>query len=257
MIDWVELQSVAAITLWVYLFCYALATAVFVAAIALAKRPIASALKASVPTMLTPVSVIAALLIAFLAARVWGNVDRANTLVAQEASAIREFVLLADALPDETRTTLHGAVRTYIRFVEAEDFPAMAERRASSRQPPGLSEAFHTLLVFVPAGLGQQVVQARAVAAVEKAMEARRSRIVLSRTAISPIQWLVVIILDTLILLIIAMVHLGRLTTVAINLFIFSTAFAACMVLLMVNDRPYAIGGFTVQPQALREIGTE
>jgi hypothetical protein len=49
-------------------------------------------------------------------------------------------------------------------------------------------------------------------------------------------------------------VHVDRLATAAVNLFVFSTAVAACLVLLMVNDRPFAAGGITVQPIALREI---
>jgi hypothetical protein len=32
------------------------------------------------------------------------------------------------------------------------------------------------------------------------------------------------------------------------------TAVAACLVLLMVNDRPFATGGITIEPAALREI---
>ncbi len=131
MIEWIESQSVAAIAFLVFGSCYALAAAVLAAGMAVAARPIASALKATTPTMMTPVSVIAGLLIAFLATRVWTNLDRANSLVAQEASAIRESTLLANALPDDVRTTLKGAIHTYLSFVEAEDFPAMAASRSS------------------------------------------------------------------------------------------------------------------------------
>jgi hypothetical protein len=60
-----------------------------------------------------------------------------------------------------------------------------------------------------------------------------------------------------LILLTIAMVHVERPATVAVNLFILSTAVAACLVLLMVNDRPFGTGGITVQPEALRELGSD
>ena len=49
-------------------------------------------------------------------------------------------------------------------------------------------------------------------------------------------------------LLTIAMVHIDRPATVAVNLLVLSTAVAACHVLLMVNDRPFAASGITVQP---------
>lgn len=59
----------------------------------LAPRRIADDLKATTPTMLTPLAVIA-----FLAARVWANLDRANNLVGQEASAIREVIVFVETM---------------------------------------------------------------------------------------------------------------------------------------------------------------
>jgi hypothetical protein len=256
-IIWIESQPVWAIACAVFGFCYALAVVVFVAAIAVERRSFVGGLKATTPTMLTPLSVIAGLLIVFLAARVWSSLDRASALIVQEASAIRASTLLAEVLPGETRTAVQGGLQSYLRFVETEDFPAMAAGHASLKRPPGLVEAMRTLLAFVPANAGQQVTQERAVGAIAQLLEVRRSRVLLSRTAISSVQWFVVLLLDGLIQLVIAMVHIDRRLTVAINLAIFSTAVAACIVLLMVNDRPFAVGGFTLQPEALLEIGRE
>jgi hypothetical protein len=58
-------------------------------------------------------------------------------------------------------------------------------------------------------------------------------------------------------LLTIAMVHIDRPATVAVNLLVLSTAVAACLVLLMVDDRPFAAGGITVQPVARRELSPD
>lgn len=258
MIEWVESQSVAGIALLVFGFCYALAAAVFAAAAGFARRPaVAAALKATTPVMLTPLAVIAGLLIAFLASRVWANLDRANALVAQEAGALREALVLADALPDDTGTTLRDAMGSYLRFVVAEDFPAMAKGRAELREPPALLEAMGALLAFSPSEPRTQLVRDRASAAVERVAEARRGRVLLSRSIIAPIQWAVVVLLDVLLLAVIAMVHVDRLATAAVSQFILSTAVASCLMLLMANDRPFGAGGLTVQPHALREIGLE
>jgi hypothetical protein len=43
----------------------------------------------------------------------------------------------------------------------------------------------------------------------------------------------------------------------AVNLLIFSTAIAACLTLLMIYDRPYGSGGYTVRPTAFHELGYE
>jgi hypothetical protein len=174
---WIESQNVAVIALIVFGLCYAIAALIFVAIVFVSRRPIASDLKATTPVMLTPLSVIAGLLIAFLASRVWSNVDRANSYVAQEASAISQVVLLTDALPDDPRKAVRDGLRTYLQFIKAEDWPAMLMGRASFQQlPPGLTDAAAALLSFAPSQPGQHVVQRRAVVALEQALEARRSR---------------------------------------------------------------------------------
>ena len=205
--------------------------------------------------MLTPLSVIAGLLIAFLASRVWSNVDHAHADLTQEANALRTVMLFSGNLPDTAQTAVRDAIGRYIRFVEAEDWPAMARGSANLRQvPPDLADAMTTLLSYVPATPGQQIAQQRAVIAMEEALQLRRDRILLSQAAIAPLQWYVIIVLFALILLTIAMVHVDRPATVAVNLLLYATAVAACLVLLMVNERPFATGGITLHPEALQAI---
>ena len=258
MIAWVESQSVGGIAVIVFGFCYLMAALILAAVVAAATRPaIAAALRLTSPTMLTPLSLIAGLLIAFLAARVWSNVDHAHGLFSQEVRAVHEAIRLGNALPGDTGDALRAALRAYLDFVVAEDFPAMAAHQASPREPPTLAGLTGALLLFTPATPGQALAQNRVMAALEQIVDARRSRILLSRAAIAPIQWLVVTMLAALILTVIAMVHLDRRETAAINMLLFSTAFAACLVLLMANDGPFATGGFTVQPSGLRELGAD
>jgi len=258
MVLWIEAQNSLIIALLVSGICYAVAAAVFVVAALLSRQRIASDMKATTPVMLTPLSVITALLIAFLASHVWSNLDRASALVGQEASAIRETVVLADNLPSAVRDATRSGLKTYLRFVEAEDWPAMMKGgEGLQQQPPGLTDAVAALLSFAPNTGGQRVAQERAVIAVEQALAARRDRILLSEATIAPIQWGVILILDALVLFTISMVHVDRRATTAINLFIFSTAMAACLVLLAIYDRPFATGGNTVQPTALREVGLD
>lgn len=255
---WIESQNSLVIALLMSGICYAIAAAVFLVAAMLSRRRIAGDMKATTPVMLTPLSVIASLLIAFLASRVWSNLDRASAYVGQEASAIRETVLLVDRLPSDVRDATRAGLKAYLHFIETEDWPAMAEGRGNLRKlPSGLTDAMAALVSFTPATAGQQVAQQRAVVAVEQALEARRNRILLSQTIISPIQWIVILVLDALVLFTIAMVHVDRRATTAVNLFIFSTAVAACLVLLMVYDRPFATGGNTLQPAPLREVGLD
>jgi hypothetical protein len=68
------------------------------------------------------------------------------------------------------------------------------------------------------------------------------------------VQWGVIFVLAMLILITIAMIHLDKPVAMASTLFIISTAVAACLILLMENDRPFSGGGITVGPMAFRDI---
>jgi hypothetical protein len=255
---WIESQSILVIAIAVFTLCYALAAVIFLLVIALSRRRIGVELKATTPVMLTPLGIISGLVIAFLASHVWANLDRATAFVAQEASAVRETVLLVDKLPAPVRGETRDALKAYLQFIETNDWPAMAEDRANLRRlPAGLPDAMNALLAFTPAGAGQQLAQERAVIAVQQALEARRNRILLSQATISPIQWTVIFVLDALLLLIIGVVHIDRPVAAGFNMAALSTAIAACLMLLMVNDRPFASGGVTLQPTALREVGLD
>jgi hypothetical protein len=252
---WIESQRTEVIAAVTFGLSYLVVVLILLASAAIAPRRIAADLKATTPVMLTPLSVIAALLIAFLANRVWTNLDRANSYVAQEATAIQEAISLADGLPADMRTKLRASIGVYLHFVDSEDWPAMAAGHANLRQSPrGLTEALDTTMSINPTTRTQEIVQASVLAALERAFEGRRNRILLSQGVISPVQWVVIILLDMLLLTTIAMVHIDRRITAAVNTFILSTAIAACLVLLMMHDRPFAAGGFTLGPGALREI---
>lgn len=258
MLWWLETRDTPVIALVVFAFCYLLAVVMLVIGATLSHRRIAGKINTTSPAMLTPLGVIFGLVIAFLAARVWANVDHAHAYVVQEATEIRQVVLLADALPSELRTAIRNDVRQYLQFVDTEDWPAMLRGHGSLRHlPPGLPHALLAVLSYIPQHAGEQLAQQRIVQATEGVLQARRNRILLSEAAISPAQWVVIVVLDALILLTIAMLHVGRHATTAINLFVFSTAVAACLVLLMINDRPFTSGGVAIQPTTLHELSLE
>ena len=130
--------------------------------------------------MLTPLGVILGLLIGFLAARVWTNLDRAVEYVGQEAGALRETVLLVDTLPPDVRMSVRQAVQRHIDLLESEEWPAMARGHATLHSiAVGLAEAMTALLSFVPTQSNQQLAQERALSAIEQALEARRNRVML------------------------------------------------------------------------------
>ena len=254
MLLWIESQSASIIALFVFAVAYLTAALICCVAAVLSRRPIAKALQPVTPGLLSPLGTILGILIAFLAVRVWANVDHAQEQIGHEASALREVVMLANSLPGDVRARVREAIGKHLEAVVSEDWPAMAEARISLRSfPPHLEEAMGAILSFAPVGASQQLVQNRALIAVEDALEFRRNRVSVSRAEIAPVQWVVIVVLSVMILVTLAAIHINARSAMAVAMFVFSTAVAICLVLLMVYDRPFGSGGFTLPPTAFRE----
>lgn len=245
---WIESQSIAAIAILVFLFCYMLAGVLFAVAAAMSRWRFGRNLKAATPGILSPLGTIAGLLIAFLAVRVWTNIDHANADMAQQASAISQAVLMTDKLPADMRAAVRGGVRAYVDFINQLDQQAYPERASLRPLPPGLTDAVQSLLSFMPTTPGQHLAQERAVIALEQALSSRRDLIELSEESISPLQWIVIFALDGLILLTLGVIHMDNRPAAVASMLALSTAFAVTLVLLMVYDRPFASGAITLQP---------
>ena len=68
------------------------------------------AFKAVSPGMLPPLGIIFGLFVAFTAAQVWSDIDRANAAVSREASSLRAAVILSSTFPGEPEARLRGLI---------------------------------------------------------------------------------------------------------------------------------------------------
>ena len=89
MSDWIHTLPVVWMAVVIFGGTYLGAVAIYSLVMALAVGERARAFKGISPGLLPPLGIIFGLLVAFLAAQVWGDVDRANTAVNREASALR------------------------------------------------------------------------------------------------------------------------------------------------------------------------
>jgi hypothetical protein len=258
MISWLESQPVPVIVVVGYMTCFSMATAIFFVGWLLSRTRFADDLSFVTPSLLTPLGVILGLLLVFLSSRVWTNVDRASMAASQEATAVQELRRLADELPPEVADAIRDGVRDYLRWVEQDDWPSMMAGSGSLRvRLPGISDATKALADYNATISGLRNMQEAALAAVGKVRDARRARILQSRSFIGPGQWLVVLVLYFHVLLLISTVHIKRRISMAIALWMFSSAFAICFVLLLMYDRPFRSGGLTVGPVGIETTMVE
>lgn len=206
------------------------------------------------PALLSPIGIVFGLLIAFTAAQVWNDTERANIAVATEAGALRSIIVLSAVLPDEAQTQLQMLVREYIEQTITTEWALMAQGSMTLQSsPPSLNKALQFTLSLTVSTPGQQTAQREVASFVERALEARRARILVSRTEISGVKWVCLILLAVCLMFTIASVHCENRLSSAISIGIFSIALATTLLLILAHDRPFA-GEIAVRPDPLLQV---
>ena len=251
MSDWIHSLPVGWMAVVVFGGTYLGAAAIYSLVMALAVGERARVQERLARAAAPPLGIIFGLLVAFLAAQVWSDVDRANTAVNREAGALRAVVLLSQAFPGEAEGRLRDLVRRHIQEAQTKEWPAMAQQRATlTIVPTPLAEALQTTLTLNSHGDGQVAAQRELVTALESALDARRQRILVSRSEVNWVKWTALIIQAICTLAAIAMVHSDNRVTAGLATGLFSTAVAVCILLIAAHDRPFT-GQLSVKPAAL------
>jgi hypothetical protein len=252
--DWLYHLPVVWMGLVVCVVTALVAAVVYGAAMALAARGRAPMLKAISPVMLTPLAVLFGLIVAFICSQVWSDAQRANAAVAREASALRTVVILAANFPGETEARVRALVRRHVQDAVNQEWPAMARQEAKLGMVTAeASEVLELTLSVRPQNDVQVLAQREMLAALQSANDARRERIVISRSSIDWVKWAVVYLFAILILVTIAFVHIDNSGTAAIALALFSLGVVACVVLIASHNRPFT-GEISVGPELLLQV---
>ena len=240
---------------WLALIVFAatyLATAgIYLAVTRLAVDDRARAFKALSPGMLPPLGIIFGLLVGFIAAQVWSDFERAKVAVGTEATALRGVVLLAEVFPEEQQARFRTLINRHIDEAVNEEWPKMAGGHATlTGLPSSLREALKSALVLVPADEAQKTARVEIIRALENALDARRQRLIVSQTSVSPIKWVALLLQALCALIAIAMVHSDNRLTCGIALTIFATGIALSLVLIAAYSHPF----HSVGPELLRQV---
>jgi hypothetical protein len=252
--DWLHNLPVAWMALVVFGFTYLVAATIYGAVMALAIGERARSFKAVSPGMLPPLGIIFGLFVAFTAAQVWSDIERANAAVDREASALRAIVVMAANFPEETAAKLRALMRSYIEEAANLEWPRMAEGNATlTTAPEHLVQALQLTIALTPSSQGQQIAQRELITAIESVFDARRQRIITSRSQVNPVKWLCLFLQAACALLAIAMVHSDNRFASAVTMSLFATGVAASVLLIAAHDRPFT-GEISVRPDPLLQV---
>jgi uncharacterized membrane protein len=254
MSDWIHNLPVPLMALAIFAFTYLLATIIFAVVSALATGERAKSFQAISPGMLPVLGIIFGLFVAFTAAQVWSDNERASAAVSREASALRAVMLLAAGLPPEQEGRLRDLIHGYIEQTATVEWPMMARQKASLRAAPAaLAEALRFVVSMTPQGTGQQTAQREIISALGSALDARRQRIIISQAEVNSVKWWSLYLQAICELLVIAVVHCGNRLASGIAMGLFATGVAASVLLIVAHDRPFT-GQISIGPEPLLQI---
>lgn len=253
-IEWLHEHHVAWMALAVFAIVFLLSAAIYLLVIGLATGERGRAFARVSPGLLPPLGIIFGLLVGFLAVQVWNDADEARVAVDREASALRAAVLLSERFPGRPEGRIRELVRRHVQQAAADEWPAMAEQRATlTPVPSALAAALRTALALQPNDAGQEIAQRELVASLENALDARRQRIIVSESSVNWVKWVGVMFLAALTLLAIAFVHSENRATTALAMAIFASAVAVSITIIAAQERPFS-GQFGVEPDPLLQV---
>lgn len=240
--DWLLALPLLWMTLVIFAAAYLVAAAVCLVVVGLHDRD--RLFKAFSPEMLSPLGVIFALLVGFVAFQAWNDFDKAKIAVETEAGALRGVAVLDESLPEEQRIHLRTLINRHIDEAVNREWPAMAQHGLTLASPPtALIEALQLTV-----SLSQRMAQREIMAALNRALDARRQRITISQSGVGAVQWAAIMLLGLCMLIAIAMVHSDNRHTCAIAVTLFATGIALSALMIAPYSRPFT-GANSVGPE--------
>jgi hypothetical protein len=220
----------------------------------LASRGLDKSFKAISVGMLPSLGIIFGLFVAFTAAQVWSDNDRASASISREASALRSILVFGASFPGEPDDRLHALVRDYVQQAANVEWPMMAQQTATLHTTPKpLADALQLVLSLPANASGQQTAQHEIVSAIQTVLDARRQRIIVSLTEVNFVKWTCLYLQAACALLAMAMVHCDDRKASFIVLGLFATGVAASVLLIASHDRPF-VGQISVKPDLLLQV---
>ncbi len=140
------------------------------------------------------VGVVYAVLLAFVVVAVWQNYEAARDTTVREADELAEIFFLAHRFPEPERTRIQELARSYARVVVDEEWPLMAEGRASPRAWETLDELRDAVQGYEPRTEAGQTLYGEELDRLNGLGDARRDRLIDARMGIPAILWTMLVL---------------------------------------------------------------
>jgi hypothetical protein len=213
--------------------------------------------------LITSLSAIFALMVAFSAAGIWNDAIQARAAVQREANSLENIYALASGFPTKLREEVRDAILTAGQRTIDRDWPAM-QRRASVNEVlfDRANSPIVALIALLSQNDGEEAKLPKADAIVTQLIELRSARIqreMIARGGVSAAQWTAMIAIPIAALVLIALAYNYDLRLQLAMAGIFTFGVCSALFVILAHDRPF-VGYLGVKPipieQALQRIKT-
>ncbi|WP_321956296.1 bestrophin-like domain [Paraburkholderia bannensis] len=135
-----------------------------------------------------------AVLIAFVAVAVWGAYDHATAIASEEAERVGNLYRDAPGLGPVMGAELRSDLKTYVRTVVEEEWPAMSRDEYPSAGWRPLEHIQDALADYEPSKTAQAVYMRESLGELNKLYDIRRQRLSAAENGLEPAVWAIVLL---------------------------------------------------------------
>lgn len=210
-------------------------------------------------TLISAVAALFALMLAFSAAGIWADTDRARSVVEREASSLETVLALAHGLPQELEETVREGVGRYVNEVVRIDWPAMAQGIDVNDPRYDVIDGILVQLIEQISTshkeAGANIAADLIIGQIVEARSARLVRISLAGSGVSKAQWVSMLTLAVIVLVVIAICHNDRPRERLLSCLLYVLAASAAFFIILAHDHPF-LGSTSVGPASMSHILT-
>jgi hypothetical protein len=238
----------AGIVLIPFILLYAIAAAIVWLTHLSPARPFFASCVGIAGPFFASVAVLFSLFAAFLANDVQHRDAEARGALFREADGLRTIMRLAEGL-GPAGDSAKAAALAYAQDVVTKELPAVRQFDAVPQNLASVRNLTQAIASPQSAAIPEAPHEAMLDALVQ-IRQARLERLALTAGISDPMNWLAMLILGVLTQAAVAVVQLDKIRPQALALFVFTTAFAATVVMVGLNERPFS--GRAIDDVAMR-----
>jgi hypothetical protein len=199
------------------------------------------------------VGVIYAVLVALIVVAVWEQYEQADTVATQEANDLADLLHVVQMLPSADGAVIHQELIEYGQTVIDVEWPAMRHATQSNQATAKLDAVWQSLRSVDPQKPTERSAYRESLGRLQDLEDARRARLLASRTGLPSILWAVMILGGIMTIGFTYFFGVRKFRAQALMTGILAALIALSLFLVYALDLPFT-GSVAVSPEAMSQV---